>query len=57
VTVRRPGLFNEGLAGFYRGTSEAARARASRASDETDETDDALDHAAERPALTTKEDR
>jgi pimeloyl-ACP methyl ester carboxylesterase len=54
VTVRRPGLFNEGLAGFYRGTSEAARARAGRASDETE---DEADHVTERPALTTKEDR
>ncbi len=31
VTVRRPALVNEALAGFYRSTQEAARARAARA--------------------------
>ena len=31
VTVRRPGLFNEGLAGFYRLTQAAAEARAAKA--------------------------
>ncbi len=30
VMVRRPGLFNEGLSGFYRSTEAAARARAER---------------------------
>jgi pimeloyl-ACP methyl ester carboxylesterase len=30
VMVRRPGLFNEGLSGFYRWTERAARARADR---------------------------
>jgi pimeloyl-ACP methyl ester carboxylesterase len=30
VMVRRPGLFNEGLSGFYRSTEVAARARAER---------------------------
>jgi pimeloyl-ACP methyl ester carboxylesterase len=31
VMVRRPGLFNEALSGFYRATEQAARARANRA--------------------------
>jgi pimeloyl-ACP methyl ester carboxylesterase len=30
VTVRRPGLFNEGLSGFYRGTRGVAEARANK---------------------------
>ena len=30
VMVRRPGLFNEGLSGFYRSTEATARARAER---------------------------
>ena len=47
VTVKRPGLFNEGLAGFYRWTSDVAAARAGRVTDE----------APARPALATKEDR
>jgi pimeloyl-ACP methyl ester carboxylesterase len=47
VTVRRPGLFNEGLAGFYRGTKGAAAARAGQATDE----------APIRPEPATKEDR
>jgi pimeloyl-ACP methyl ester carboxylesterase len=47
VTVRRPGLFNEGLAGFYRGTRDAAAARAGQATDETPI----------RPKPATKEDR
>jgi hypothetical protein len=53
VTVRRPGLFNEALSGFYRGTKDVARARAGRTTDETDRTADATG----QPALTTKEDR
>jgi pimeloyl-ACP methyl ester carboxylesterase len=47
VTVKRPGLFNEGLAGFYRWTSDVAAARAGHGTDE----------APARPALATKEDR
>ena len=47
VTVKRPGLFNEGLAGFYRWTSDVAAARAGHVTDE----------APTRPALATKEDR
>jgi pimeloyl-ACP methyl ester carboxylesterase len=47
VTVKRPGLFNEGLAGFYRWTSDVAAARAGHVTDE----------APARPALATKEDR
>jgi pimeloyl-ACP methyl ester carboxylesterase len=38
VTVRRPGLFNEGLAGFYRATQAVATARAGQGADETDRT-------------------
>jgi pimeloyl-ACP methyl ester carboxylesterase len=34
VTVKRPGLFNEGLAGFYRITKDTATARAGQATDE-----------------------
>ena len=30
VMARRPGLFNEAIAGFYRATEETARARAAR---------------------------
>jgi pimeloyl-ACP methyl ester carboxylesterase len=41
ATVRRPGLVNEALGGFYRGTSAAANARA----------------AADSPAPETKEER
>jgi hypothetical protein len=33
VTVRRPGLFNEALAGFYRATETEARRRAEAAQD------------------------
>jgi pimeloyl-ACP methyl ester carboxylesterase len=47
VTVKRPGLFNEGLAGFYRWTSDVAAARAGHVADE----------APAPPALATKEDR
>jgi pimeloyl-ACP methyl ester carboxylesterase len=47
VTVKRPGLFNEALAGFYRWTRDAATARAAHAADETPVP----------AALATKEDR
>ena len=47
VTVKRPGLFNEALAGFYRWTRDAAATRAGHAADETQVS----------PALATKEDR
>jgi pimeloyl-ACP methyl ester carboxylesterase len=53
VTVRRPGLFNEALSGFYRGTEDVATARAGRTTGEIDRTADATG----QPALTTKEDR
>jgi pimeloyl-ACP methyl ester carboxylesterase len=56
VTVRRPGLFNEALSGFYRGTSEVAEARAGRAGDANPAESGAATTAGE-PALTTKEDR
>jgi pimeloyl-ACP methyl ester carboxylesterase len=36
VTVRRPGLFNEALSGFYRGTKGVALARAERRQGEPD---------------------
>jgi pimeloyl-ACP methyl ester carboxylesterase len=35
VTVRRPGLFNEALSGFYRGTKAVAMARAEHGGDAT----------------------
>jgi hypothetical protein len=38
VTVRRPGVFNEGLSGFYRGTRGTAEARANRPAVTTKET-------------------
>ncbi len=47
VTVKRPGLFNEALAGFYRWTRDAATTRAAQAADETPVS----------RALATKEDR
>ena len=47
VTVKRPGLFNEALAGFYRATSDVAAARAGQATDVT----------LLPPAFATKEDR
>ena len=47
VTVKRPGLFNEALAGFYRWTRDAATTRAGHAADETQVP----------PALAAKEDR
>jgi 3-oxoadipate enol-lactonase len=47
VTVKRPGLFNEALAGFYRWTRDAATTRAGHAADETPV----------QTALATKEDR
>ena len=47
VTVRRPGLVNEGLAGFYRATQAVATARAGGATDDTDGS----------PGVTPKEDR
>jgi pimeloyl-ACP methyl ester carboxylesterase len=60
VTVRRPGLFNEGLAGFYRGTKGVAMTRAGGAHDDastaTDESVPAAEAAAGQPAPATKED-
>jgi pimeloyl-ACP methyl ester carboxylesterase len=56
VTVRRPGLFNEALSGFYRGTREAAIARAGQAGD-ADAAEPGEPTPASQPALTTKEDR
>jgi pimeloyl-ACP methyl ester carboxylesterase len=47
VTVKRPGLFNEALAGFYRWTRDAATTRAGHAADGTQVP----------PALAAKEDR
>jgi pimeloyl-ACP methyl ester carboxylesterase len=54
VTVRRPGLFNEGLAGFYRLTQATAEARAGGVAPAAEPV---AESPAERPALTTKEDR
>ena len=45
VTVKRPGLVNEGLAAFYRGTQDKATARAGHPTDEQ----------SVRPELATKE--
>jgi hypothetical protein len=59
VTVRRPGLFNEALGGFYRGTKGAAAARAEGPATATRTTTEA-DPADDDPALplaATKEDR
>jgi pimeloyl-ACP methyl ester carboxylesterase len=56
VTVRRPGLFNEALSGFYRGTREMAMARAGQADDAEGTEQDELTPV-QQPALTSKEDR